>query len=388
MRRPICLCVLLVTSALGAPDAQAIPAWARKYNMPCSGCHYPAPPKLNETGIRFRWAGYRLPGELGQAVLVDQVANYISAQGQVVYQVSRSGNQTAIAADASDARLWYMGPLGKHYVGWFEFERMPDATLGLGAQIGGVWGNARSYGGFKVGQGHFLFETGLAGFDRNVALTDVPLPLEGPTTAGVPFVFADDRVGSEVFYVIGRNRIAAQVLEPVPGIGVNNRKDVVLNDQLLLDPLGGGVQVTALYGSVVGVDSSSTAGRSSYWRLAASANHNFGPLEVLGGIILARDNSLPTGGASPFTASSVKGLGYWLSGQYVVPRTPLALYGRYEFADPNTSAAADAASRLVLGGILPLTLPEYLRLNVEYGLRMPQTGGRAQNLGVGLTLGF
>ena len=25
----------------------------------------------------------------------------------------------------------YMGPIGKHYLGWFEFERMPDATLGL-----------------------------------------------------------------------------------------------------------------------------------------------------------------------------------------------------------------------------------------------------------------
>lgn len=26
-----------------------IPAWARKYNMNCSGCHYPAAPRLNAT---------------------------------------------------------------------------------------------------------------------------------------------------------------------------------------------------------------------------------------------------------------------------------------------------------------------------------------------------
>ncbi len=38
-----------------------IPAWARKYNMNCSGCHYPAPPRLNATGQRFKWAGYRMP---------------------------------------------------------------------------------------------------------------------------------------------------------------------------------------------------------------------------------------------------------------------------------------------------------------------------------------
>src|SRR5579859_5257185 len=93
------------------------------------------------------------------------------------------------------------------------------------------------------------------------------LPLEGPTTAGVPFIFSDDRVGAEAFYVVHKNRISAQILEPVPGfsVNVNNHKDFVITDQILLDPTGGGLQFTALYGSVLGVDTSAAGLRSNYW---------------------------------------------------------------------------------------------------------------------------
>ncbi len=389
MRRSIVPFGVLVATVLTPPPASAIPAWARKYNMPCSGCHYPTPPKLNALGVRFRWAGYRMPGELGQDVAVDQVTNYIAVQGQAIYTLSRTGSTPAAGTlDASDAKLWYMGPFGKHYLGWFEFERMPDATLGLGAEVGGVWGNDHAYGGFKVGQGHFLFETGVAGFERNVALTDTPLPLEGPTTAGVPFIFSDDRTGAEAFYVTGNNRLSVQVLEPVAGLSSsgNLRKDYVLMDQLLLDQSGSGVQVTALYGTVLGVDSSALGLHSTYWRIGASASHYIGNLELLAGLVLARDNDLPTGGTSPFTSSTMKGSGYWLSGQYAFGQSPLAIYGRYESATPNTGAGT--ASRVVLGGALPLTVPQYLRVNLEYSLLAPASGAKTNNLAAALTLAF
>ena len=49
-----------------------IPAWARKYNMNCSGCHYPAPPRLNATGMRFKWAGYRMEDDFNETVSVEK----------------------------------------------------------------------------------------------------------------------------------------------------------------------------------------------------------------------------------------------------------------------------------------------------------------------------
>src|SRR5262245_43055809 len=42
-----------------------MPMFARKYGVPCSTCHTTAP-RLNETGYRFRAAGFRMPEELGQ----------------------------------------------------------------------------------------------------------------------------------------------------------------------------------------------------------------------------------------------------------------------------------------------------------------------------------
>src|SRR3989441_1669393 len=41
-------------------DAQAIPAFARKYDFACSVCHVPSFPKLNDFGNLFRDHGYQL----------------------------------------------------------------------------------------------------------------------------------------------------------------------------------------------------------------------------------------------------------------------------------------------------------------------------------------
>ena len=55
------LCGGLLTSLLVPEEAQAIPAFARKYNTNCMDCHT-APPILNAYGQRFLENGYQLPG--------------------------------------------------------------------------------------------------------------------------------------------------------------------------------------------------------------------------------------------------------------------------------------------------------------------------------------
>lgn len=52
--------IFIFTIPLTAKQAQAIPAFARKYNLPCSVCHVPAFPKLNDFGNLFRDRGYQL----------------------------------------------------------------------------------------------------------------------------------------------------------------------------------------------------------------------------------------------------------------------------------------------------------------------------------------
>jgi hypothetical protein len=72
-------------SLVVTPEAQAIPAFARKYDVNCTACHT-APPVLNAYGQRFLENGYQLPGTedggiIGKKKLgdlnLDDVKNYL-----------------------------------------------------------------------------------------------------------------------------------------------------------------------------------------------------------------------------------------------------------------------------------------------------------------------
>jgi len=55
------VCGAILTSLMALEEAQAVPAFARKYNTNCMDWHT-APPMLNAFGQRFLENGYQLPG--------------------------------------------------------------------------------------------------------------------------------------------------------------------------------------------------------------------------------------------------------------------------------------------------------------------------------------
>jgi hypothetical protein len=57
----LALAGLAALAALLPGRADAIPAYARRYDTKCETCHFPMPPRLNNTGILFRRSGFRLP---------------------------------------------------------------------------------------------------------------------------------------------------------------------------------------------------------------------------------------------------------------------------------------------------------------------------------------
>jgi hypothetical protein len=62
-RKSLAACLLLAFTFIGsARSAFAIPAFARKYGLPCSACHE-GWPKLNSFGQRFKDEGYQLGNE-------------------------------------------------------------------------------------------------------------------------------------------------------------------------------------------------------------------------------------------------------------------------------------------------------------------------------------
>src|SRR5262249_8002190 len=96
------LAVLAV--CLGEREAGAVPMFARRYGGPASSGHA-SPPRLNETGYRFRAAGFRMPEELGQKMdeRPRKITNYIGFRLQPRYVVTHTsvGDQAQTKQDAN-----------------------------------------------------------------------------------------------------------------------------------------------------------------------------------------------------------------------------------------------------------------------------------------------
>ncbi len=370
-----------------------IPAWGRRYSKNCDACHYPAPPRLNAEGQRFKWAGYRMPDALGEKVEVEKIQNYVSLRGRMRYNYAKTQSQAASTSEFAfnDATFFYAGPFEKNYGGFFELEREPEGAIELVAQMGSAWGKENSYGGFRIGQMHWLQRVGLAGFDRPTGVR-TPTPVGGRLTKAIPFSFATDQLAVEAYYVVGgKNRVSAQLLNGINAEGrgdegdADKKKDFVFIDQYLIDDAGSGITAVGYYGSLKAlVDTGSFASLTShFWRLGVTANKIVSNFEVLGSFLYGKDLDLPVNGTPQIIASENKGLGYWFSGQYMFPEAAsLTLFGRYERVDPNTDVDNDANGRWVLGGVLPVGLPEYLRLALEGAVDVPQLSGAPKKYGL------
>lgn len=97
----------------GINDAEAVPAFARKYDMTCNVCHT-RQPRLNPFGQRFLENGYQLPGTsdggtkekhlLGgelNGVTLDDISNYMAVRLRADIQQAKFDDSTIIG-DASD----------------------------------------------------------------------------------------------------------------------------------------------------------------------------------------------------------------------------------------------------------------------------------------------
>lgn len=370
---------LMLAAALVVPRAaHAIPAWARKYNMNCSGCHAPAVPRLNAKGFAFKWAGYRMPEEIGENQEIKQISDYIAARYrmQYVWRKTETRPTSSNGFRLNDATVFGGGPVGKYFGVFLEFEHAAD-EVELVNNLYGVWGKETSYFGARVGQMHWVLRGSVAGFDRPTGIS-TPTPLADPITRnGVPFSFGTDQLGAEAFYVLGRNRLSFEVLNGINAEGKGDEagspktKDVAAIDQLIYDDAGSGVTAVAYFGSVAGLDPAIDK-TSRFTRLGISANKIFSGFEVMGGYVYGRDRDLPVG--TTFTTSTIDSYGYWVYAGYTLPIS-LTAFGRFEFVDSNRDVAGSGNRRYVVGTVFSVNLPEYLRFAAEYTLDDPRAAG-------------
>ena len=114
-------------------QVSAIPMFARRYGVPCSTCHT-SPPRLNETGYRFRAAGFQMPEELGKrSERPFKITDHIGFRLQPRLDVERSSigslteSKTDVELFASEGYFWY-GPISKHFSALMKVTFWPEES--------------------------------------------------------------------------------------------------------------------------------------------------------------------------------------------------------------------------------------------------------------------
>ena len=225
----------LVLLVAARRQINAMPMFARKYNVDCSTCHT-AIPALNETGYKFRAAGYRMPEEIGKAQerkfeLGDYFAGRIQARydtlvtnqpngapGPNLLPSGAPGPRTTINSFSFQEFTAYpiTGSWGKYFGSMAELSFSPEDFMEVeNAYVRFVKGNPKTF--FTARAGIFHPWEGFGASDRpysNGRTLFQTAPISAKGTA-VPYVYQPwglDEAGFEVGEDIHKLSLRAAVL--------------------------------------------------------------------------------------------------------------------------------------------------------------------------------
>ncbi len=201
--RIVAASIVLLAFSLIAPVAQALPAFARRYNFKCSVCHTNgAAPHLTEFGYIFRRMAFHLPGELGNKQADAQgmtITNHMAVGVNVGYKYSATtaaGSTTLNdnGIEIPEVEIWPLvgGFLGNWGV-WSEMDAAPPTSgggLAMGmADVRYAFGTPNLFYNFRAG---WLAPEGYGASDQwlddgNIPLMDQLSPFKNQNTLALPF---------------------------------------------------------------------------------------------------------------------------------------------------------------------------------------------------------
>ena len=126
-----------------ATPAEAIPAFARKYNFKCNVCHVPGFPKLNDFGNLFRDRGYQMgsDADLPEYESIDMGFWPVSMRTTVGNQIASlhtggTGNISSNAVGFTALDILSFGTLDKDIAHRIVLTGQPSGSFGLGGGAG------------------------------------------------------------------------------------------------------------------------------------------------------------------------------------------------------------------------------------------------------------
>lgn len=188
-------------------QSNAMPMFARKYNLPCETCHAPVP-KLNKTGYQFRAAGFRMPGDIGKAETEYNWGNYVSGEiATDIVPFSTTRNPRSSRRDFEYQGFNLFPVTGSFFGNWAtKVELSFTPNVGTGTNVDTASAYVKYVGGTE--NGFWTVRTGVMEQVEGFGASDRPIGISSPLVlggnAGVP-----SQTGLELGYSLPNTRITA-----------------------------------------------------------------------------------------------------------------------------------------------------------------------------------
>ena len=350
---PTAIPVLMALGCLILPKpSQAVPAFARKFNVKCYNCHT-IPPALNKTGYMFKRLGYRMPpdnmdgtarapkiSELDKDI-VFRVTNSLALVTQGSFTVDKNTANTPASTSSfnlDEAAMFIAGAVPESnfsYYAQYEFFQGGSSFL---EQANALYtgGRANSSYFFKAGEMHMQEGEGtraamfynlfpepallLTNVDPlNFSLDQHPVGVDAGYTWASPYFKQVFAVSAKV--TNGLNPDGSEILFN----STKNSKDVWFDADYWFGP-DGGVTFMTYYGTKDQIQNQGTADEFTYrpvvQRYGVFGNYLFfDKLDVLGGYLRSRDDwrALVTNPTVDYVSNGFRGeVDYYLQTGFAV----------------------------------------------------------------------
>lgn len=374
--KSVLLCVMFLLVSGGLRNADAMPNFARKLGVGCATCHTTIP-KLNETGYKFRAAGFRLPDEIGKAETKPfDVGDYFANRIQARYDAQRTEIPPAPATDRSQIRFHELtvypmtGSFDKYFASLVELSFAPEEPAEVeNGYLRIDWGNADQFYETRFGIFH-PFE-GYGASDRPVSINrpyfQTNAANENQTTFFTPWGF--DQAGAEVGIDFHRTSFRAAIFNglvvgeedgafmafPAQGGALSktgslpsaNTPDFQLFANQILTDDGGGVSAYYYHGNLdLPVGGGDAVFQNTFDRLAFYGSYPVIPKVMLLGAFSTGRDHLVAGGT--FNSRGAFGEVNVPVNQY------LTVGGRYDWFDPSVDKDNNEIKGIVAFASVPL----------------------------------
>jgi len=394
-------CLVSLTFALICyRNTQAVPAFARKYGLSCAACHT-TPPRLNETGYRFRAAGFRWPEAIGSKEHDERfdILDYMSARLQLRVSANRSKTGATATRTSDQLNLQafelypFIGSFGKYLSADTKVTFGPDgAPVIENAYLKANVGDAKRFLSTRAGIFHPFDGYGASDSPATISrpfFQTIPANLNGSTFFTT---WGFDQLGWEMGFDYKRTSVRAAILNglvltkeddkfkaaaaqggaltPPSATPSSNTTDFQLFLNQILNPEGGGLSLQYYHGNLtLPIDTTGRFFRNEFDRLAVYGSYPVAKrLHLLGGVERGTDH-LPTG--EKFSSEGA-------FAEATVPINELTAAGiRYDWFDPARKKENDE-----LAGITVYVnawfysqfriVAEYQHKNTKHGLAPEQ----------------